>query len=85
MADKKTLASAKPKTVKKKVVPIAERTPEQLAKDLEDASVRLRDVKKSHASGELVNPRILGTIRREIARLKTALRAYQPTAVKEKK
>lgn len=31
--------------------------------------------KRSHRAGELVNPRVLGTIRKEIARLHTAIRA----------
>lgn len=40
--------------------------------------------KRSHAAGELVNPRILTTTRKEIARLHTAIRAAE-LAAKESK
>lgn len=40
--------------------------------------------KRSHAAGELVNPRILTVIRKEIARLHTAIRAAE-LAAKESK
>lgn len=82
MADKKTA-----KTVKstKQVTPIADRPLEQLQKDLDTVLVDLHDAKKSHAAGELVNPRVLTMTRREVARLKTAIRARQLTAAKEEK
>lgn len=35
----------------------------------------LMESRRSHASGELVNPRVLSTLRKEIARLHTAIRA----------
>ena len=39
----------------------------------------------SHKAGELVNPRALGQIRKEIARLLTAIRAQELAAEQEKK
>lgn len=41
--------------------------------------------RKSHRSGELVNPRVLGTLRKEIARLHTAIRAEELKSTKESK
>lgn len=41
--------------------------------------------KRSHAAGELVNPRILTVTRKEIARLHTAIRAAERTSEKESK
>ena len=40
--------------------------------------------RKSHRAGELVNPHILGTIRKEVARLHTAIRVKEQ-AEKESK
>lgn len=53
-----------------------------LRKDLESKQADLLASKRSHRSGELVNPRVLGVTRKEIARLHTAIRAQQ---VKESK
>lgn len=41
--------------------------------------------KRSHAAGELVNPRVLTVTRKEIARLNTAIRAAELEAAKESK
>ena len=46
---------------------------EQLAAKRAD----LLQAKKSHAAGELVNPRVLGTIRKDIARLLTTINAKE--------
>lgn len=48
---------------------------QQLATKQQD----LMQAHRSHKAGELVNPRALGTIRKDIARLKTAIRAAQLT------
>ncbi len=45
-----------------------------LEKDLAAKQQDLLDSKRSHRAGELVNPRVLGTIRKDIARLHTAIR-----------
>ena len=37
----------------------------------------LLESRRSHRAGELVNPRVLRTIRKEIARLKTAIRTAE--------
>jgi ribosomal protein L29 len=55
-----------------------------LQKDLTAKREDLLQARKSHRSGELVNPRILSTTRKEIARLHTAIRAAE-LAAKESK
>lgn len=65
MADKKTATKAKP----------AESLEQQLAAKQQD----WLETNRSHKAGELVNPRVLGTIRKDIARLKTAIRKQQLT------
>ena len=40
---------------------------------------------RSHRAGELVNPRVLGTIRKEIARLMTAMKVHETSAKEESK
>ncbi len=57
---------------------------EDLRKDLAAKHNDLLESRKSHRSGELVNPRVLGSIRKEIARLQTAIRAAE-LAAKESK
>ena len=42
------------------------------------------EARKSHAAGELVNPRVLTVTRKEIARLKTAIRAAELSAKESK-
>ena len=46
-----------------------------LTKAIAEKQQDLLAAKRSHAAGELVNPRALGEIRKSIARLKTALNA----------
>lgn len=48
---------------------------QQLATKQQDLATSYR----SHKAGELVNPRALGAIRKDIARLKTAIRQSQLT------
>ncbi len=69
MADKKT----------------TETTPtiEQLRTDLAAKRQDLIEAKRSHAAGELVNPRVLGSTRKEIARLSTAIRSLEIAEQKE--
>ncbi len=57
----------------------------ELQKELAVKQEDLLTSKKSHRSGELVNPRVLGTLRKEIARLLTAIRAAELSAHKESK
>lgn len=67
MAEKST---TKKTTAKKEV----ELTPtQQLAAKRAD----LVEARKSHAAGELVNPRVLGTIKKDIARLLTTINAQK--------
>ncbi|HET6747215.1 MAG TPA: 50S ribosomal protein L29 [Candidatus Saccharimonadales bacterium] len=53
------------------------KTVEQLKTDLAAKQKDLLDAKRSHAAGELVNPRVLTSTRKEIARLHTAIRAAE--------
>ena len=58
---------------------------EDLRKDLTAKQNDLLESRKSHRAGELVNPRVLGSIRKEIARLHTAIRAAELASKKESK
>ena len=58
---------------------------EDLRKDLAAKQNDLLESRKSHRAGELVNPRVLGSIRKEIARLHTAIRAAELASIKESK
>ena len=63
----------------KKVVKKADvvKSLEDLRKDLTAKQQDLLGSRRSHKAGELVNPRVLRTIRKEIARLQTAIRAEE--------
>ncbi len=70
MADKKT--------TKKTVVKADEvKTIEQLQADLATKLQDQLETKKSHAAGELVNPRAITSLRKDIARIRTAIRAAE--------
>jgi ribosomal protein L29 len=77
------MAEAK-KTTKKTVEATEVKDVTTLRADLAAKQQDLLDSRKSHRAGELVNPRVLGTIRKEIARLHTAIRAAEQ-ATKESK
>lgn len=68
------MAEAK-KTTKKVVATAEVKSLAQLQKDLAAKQADLLTAQKSHRGGELVNPRVLGATRKEIARLHTAIRA----------
>ena len=74
-----TKKAAAPKTAKKATV-VKDVT--ALRDDLADKQQDLLEAKRSHASGELVNPRVLRATRKEIARIHTQIRASE---VKESK
>ncbi len=79
------MAEAK-KTTKKTIKPAIEvKSLAELKKDLAAKHKDLMDSRRSHHAGELVNPRVLGTIRKEVARLLTAIRAAEIAANKESK
>ena len=61
------------KTTKAVKVP----TIDELRSQLETKQKDLNEAKRSHKSGELVNPRVLTVTRKDIARLKTAIRASE--------
>ena len=72
MADKKTTKATEVKTV------------EQLRMELATKQTDLLEARRSHAAGELANPRVLTATKKEIARLHTAIRAAE-IAAKESK
>ena len=78
------MAEAK-KTTKKVVVAAEVKSVADLQKDLAAKQSDLLASRKSHRGGELVNPRVLGTTRKEIARLHTAIRAAELASKKESK
>jgi len=61
------------------------KTLEQLRAALVEKQNDLLAAKRSHVAGDLVNPRVLTTTRKEIARLHTALRAAVVAEQKESK
>ena len=77
------MAEAK-KTTKKTVGATEVKDVTTLRADLAAKQQDLLDSRKSHRAGELVNPRVLGTIRKEIARLHTAIRAAEQAAKESK-
>jgi ribosomal protein L29 len=74
-ADKTT---TKVKATKKAVKPAKEvKSLEELQKDLVTKQNDLLAARQGHRAGELVNPRTITLTRKDIARLKTAIRAEQ--------
>lgn len=63
MADKKVKKAEEVKTI------------DQLRDALEAKQLELLEARKANIAGELVNPRVITSTRKEIARLKTAIRA----------
>lgn len=75
---------AAPKTTKRTVKTASEvKTVEQLREELATKITDQLENKRSHAAGELVNPRVITHVRKEIARLNTAIRAAELAALKE--
>jgi len=60
------------------------KTLEQLHNELAAKRNDLLEARRGHAAGELANPRVLTSTKKEIARLLTAIRAAE-TAPKENK
>ena len=81
MADKKTT------TKTTKVTKVAEevKTIEQLRADLLAKQADQIALKRGHAAGEVANPKVLTSTRKEIARLHGAIRALELEAQKESK
>ncbi len=66
------------KTAKKVAKPAKEvKTLADMQKDLAGKQNDLLEARKGHRAGELVNPRVITLTRKEIARLKTAIRAEE--------
>lgn len=80
---KKTTAAAKKPVAKKEATVV--KSAEDLKADLAAKQNDLLETRRSHRNGELVNPRVISTTRKEIARLHTAIRAAELTAAKESK
>lgn len=61
------------------------KTVDQLRADIEAKRTDLLEAKRSHAAGELANPRVITATRKEIARLLTVLAAEETKEQKESK
>lgn len=72
MADKVKRTSKK-NTTKKAAFIVMSR--EDMLKQILYKQVDLLEARKGHRAGELTNPRVITSTRKEIARLKTAVRA----------
>lgn len=66
---------------KKPAAKKAEKETKSLAEQLVAVQSDMLEAKKSHKAGELVNPRVLGGYRKQIARIKTQMKQE---ATKEK-
>lgn len=66
MADKKTTKKAE-----------EVKTIQQLRTELAAKQADLLEARRGHAAGELANPRVLTITKKDIARLHTAIRAYE--------
>jgi len=80
MAEKKT-------TTKKTAVKPAKtvQTVDELKASLDTKQQDLLQARRGLAAGELANPRVITTTKKEIARLHTAIRASELSAAKETK
>lgn len=72
MSDK--LKKTSQKTTNKKDAPFL-MSPEDLNKQIASKQADLLEARRGHRAGELTNPRVITSTRKEIARLKTAVRA----------
>lgn len=70
--------------VKKTTTPLQQQSPDELRAVLVAKQADLLEYKRSLAAGELANPRIITTTRKEIARLKTVLNTAAQTGKGEK-
>lgn len=69
-------ATTKAKAVKSKEAPVV-KSLDDLKKDLATKLNDQLEAKRGHRAGELQNPRVLTHTRKDIARLKTAIRAEE--------
>jgi ribosomal protein L29 len=83
MAEAKKTATAKKPVAKKEATVV--KSVEALKTELTAKQQDLLASQRSHRSGELVNPRVLKSTRKEIARLHTAIRAAELASAKESK
>jgi ribosomal protein L29 len=72
MADK--IKKTPPKVANKKEASVA-MSLDDLNKSIQTKLSELLEAKRGHRAGELTNPRVISSTRKEIARLKTAVRA----------
>ncbi|MBP6037920.1 MAG: 50S ribosomal protein L29 [Candidatus Saccharimonas sp.] len=77
------MATPKKTTSTKKAVEV--KSVADMLKQLAEMQQDLMTSRRSHRAGELVNPRVLSTLRKDIARLMTAIRAAEISADKESK
>ena len=73
MANKKTIKTSEVKTM------------EQLSTELSEKQLELLQSRRGSAAGELTNPRVITTARKDIARLLTSIRQLELVKVTEDK
>ena len=76
---------AETKTTKKNAKAVEVKTVEQLREELLSLQTAHVESRKSHVAGELVNPHVLTTQRKAIARVHTAITAAELSDLKEDK
>jgi ribosomal protein L29 len=81
MADKTTKTTKKATKPTKAAVEV--KTIEDLQAELLTKKADMVTAKRGHKAGELQNPRVITTTRKDIARLHTAIRAAQLSQLKE--
>lgn len=74
------MADAKKKSSKKTAKTALPTTVEELNTKLVEAQNDYQDVQRSNAAGELANPMVIRSQRREIARIKTAIAKLEKEA-----
>ncbi len=70
---------AQAKKTTKKATPAKAPTLEQLSQDLATKREDLLQALRGHRAGELTNPRVLSALKKDIARLMTAIREHELT------
>lgn len=73
------------KQTKKTVAATEVKSTDKLVEELAQKQADLITQRRSNKAGELVNPKVINTTRKDIARLKTAIRADEITSKKESK
>jgi large subunit ribosomal protein L29 len=77
MAEKSVKTAKSTKKTKVEKVSLVGKSLEDLKKDLTTKQNDILEARRGHRAGELINPRVITLTRKEIARIKTAIRAAE--------